>query len=266
MILATFQNVVRRWTGRVDGREWPFVALLAALVVAAWASLWWWGRSPYARFLAHDGQTLQDDAAALWLFVAAWLLMTTAMMLPTTLPLVTLFRRLVGRRSDRLVLMTLLTSGYTSLWLGFGVAAYVGDEVLHELVDRVRLVSEQPWLIGSALLLAAGLYQFSPLKERCLTACRQPLSLITRHWTGGDSRRQAWRIGAIHGLTCVGCCWPLMLLMFAVGAANLGLMLALAVIMAAEKSTSWGRRITAPVGAALLLAGISVAALRVPLS
>jgi predicted metal-binding membrane protein len=192
--------------------------------------------------------------------------MIAAMMLPTTLPLVTLFRRLVGRRSDRLALTTLLTSGYVGVWLGFGVAAYAGDQVLHELVDRVGWIAARPWLIGSGLLIVAGLYQFSSLKDRCLTACRQPPSLVTHYWTGAGRRSQAWRIGTVHGLSCVGCCWPLMLLMFAAGAANLGLMLALAAVMATEKNVSWGQRLMAPIGVVLVLAGISLAALRVPLS
>lgn len=192
--------------------------------------------------------------------------MTTAMMLPTTLPLVALFRRLVSRRPDRLALMALLTGAYVGVWLVFGVAAYAGDQVLHQVVERLGWLAARPWLVGSGLVIAAGLYQFSGLKERCLTACRQPLALMLRHWTGAGRRRQAWRIGVVHGVTCVGCCWPLMLLMFAFGAANLALMLVLAALMAVEKNVSWGQRLTTPLGVALVGVGIGLAVLRVPVS
>lgn len=252
--------------GLIGRHELPFVVVFTALVAASWASLWWLDRSPYSGLLAHDGvSTPGDGAAALWVFAGAWLLMITAMMLPTTLPLAVLFSRLVRRRLDRVPLTALLTAGYTGTWLAFGVVAYSGDHVLHLLVERAPWLDDRHWLIASGLLVAAGLYQFSPVKDRCLTACRQPLSLITRHWTGGGHRPQALRIGVLHGVTCVGC-WPLMLLMFATGAVDLGLMLMVAAVMAIEKNVSWGRRITAPVGAALLLAGVSAALLRMPLS
>lgn len=256
--------------GELTAREWVVGVVLVALALGSWVSLWWWGHALHTLHApsAHHGHgaPTSSPSVAFGLFVVGWLLMTTAMMLPTTLPLVALFQRLVGRRSNRLVLMALLTGGYVGVWLVFGVAAYAGDQVVHEVVDRLGWLAARPSLVGSGLVITAGLYQFSGLKERCLTACRQPLALIMRHWTGASGSRQAWRIGAVHGMTCVGCCWPLMLLMFAFGAANLGLMLALAALMAVEKNISWGQRLTAPLGVALVVVGISLAALVVPVT
>src|SRR3712207_205484 len=114
------------------------------------------------------------------------------------------------------------------------------------------------WMVGALLLVLAGVYQFSPWKYRCLDACRSPLSFITAHWRGYAERRQAFRLGANHGLFCVGCCWSLMVVMFAVGAGNLGWMLLLGAVMAIEKNTAWGRRVAAPLGVVLLGWGLGL--------
>src|SRR5205085_364555 len=93
---------------------------------------------------------------------------------------------------------------------------------------------------------------FSSLKYRCLDKCQTPLSFVITHWRGRAPRWQAFRLGAAHGLFCVGCCWALMLLMFAFGMGSLGWMLLLAAVMAIEKNLPWGRRLSAPLGIALL--------------
>ena len=107
------------------------------------------------------------------------------------------------------------------------------------------------WL-GSAVIAMAGAFQFSALKHRCLDKCRTPLSFVIEHWRGAAPQREAFALGAHHGLFCVGCCWALMLLMFAVGTGSLGWMLLLAAVMAIEKNLPWGRRLSAPLGVALL--------------
>ena len=107
--------------------------------------------------------------------------------------------------------------------------------------------------------MLAGVYQFTPLKSSCLARCRSPLLFIVAHWHGRHEALQAVWLGVHHGLFCLGCCWLLMLLMFAVGAGNLGWMLALGLVMAAEKNLPWGRRISAPLGGVLLGWGLAVA-------
>jgi predicted metal-binding membrane protein len=109
-------------------------------------------------------------------------------------------------------------------------------------------------------LVLAGLYQFAPLKYACLDKCRSPLSFITEHWRGSHERTQAFRLGIRHGLFCIGCCWSLMLLMFAVGAGNIGWMLVLGAVMAIEKNLPWGRRLSKPLGVVLVLWGVAIAA------
>jgi predicted metal-binding membrane protein len=114
------------------------------------------------------------------------------------------------------------------------------------------------WAMGAGILVLAGLYQFTPLKYACLDKCRSPLSFITEHWRGNQERTQAFRLGMRHGLFCIGCCWSLMLLMFAVGVGNLGWMLVLGALMAIEKNLPWGRRVSAPLGVVLLCWGLAL--------
>ena len=235
-----------------------FTALLVALVVLAWLALWVWDLSPYGRFLTHeqiaDVEIGFDVDALLFglVFVAGWTLMTFAMMLPTSLPLVQLFQRMTRQRPNPTRLVVLLIAGYLSVWVMFGVVAHIGDRGLHEIVAMSAWLEANAWLLGAGTLLLAGAYQFTPLKYHCLDKCRSPLSFITEHWLGNRQQAQAFRLGVHHGIFCVGCCWSLMLLMFAVGMANIGWMLALGVVMAVEKNMPWGRRLSTPLGIVLL--------------
>jgi predicted metal-binding membrane protein len=138
------------------------------------------------------------------------------------------------------------------VWAGFGVAAHLADWVLHEVVEHTAWLEANASVIGASTLLLAGGFQFSRLKYRCLDKCRAPLSFVMEYWRGGDNRRNALLLGINHGLFCVGCCWALMLLMFAVGVGNIGWMLALGVVMGVEKNMPWGRKLSGPLGVALI--------------
>jgi predicted metal-binding membrane protein len=184
--------------------------------------------------------------------------MTFAMMLPTTLPLLEIFRRLTARRPDHRQLLTLVIVGYLAVWMGFGIAAHLADWVLHELVEYVGWLEANAWVIGAVTLLVAGGFQFTGLKFRCLDKCRAPLSFVMEYWRGRHDYRNALLLGIRHGVFCVGCCWALMLLMFGVGVGNVGWMLALGAVMAIEKNMPWGRKISAPVGLVLLGLGASI--------
>jgi predicted metal-binding membrane protein len=190
--------------------------------------------------------------------------MVLAMMLPGSLPLINLFSRMVGARRDGARLVAWLIAGYLGVWALFGAAAFRGDAYVHAGVGRIPAGADASEWIGVALLLLAGIYQVTPLKDMCLTKCRSPYSFLAERWRGRHPARDALSLGVRHGLFCVGCCWTLMLLMFAVGGVNLGWMLALGAIMAVERSFRWGRYLTVPVGVALLLAAIALV-YRVPL-
>jgi predicted metal-binding membrane protein len=137
-------------------------------------------------------------------------------------------------------------------------SSIVGDGLLHAAVAQSAWLEAHAWAMGAGILVLAGLYQFTPLKYACLDKCRSPLSFITEHWRGNHERTQAFRLGMRHGLFCIGCCWSLMLLMFAVGVGNLGWMLILGALMAIEKNLPWGRRISAPLGVVLLCWGLAL--------
>jgi predicted metal-binding membrane protein len=242
-----------------------FLPLFGVLVLLAWAGLWTWWRSPYGAWLGHEdwrvigpmadlcrslpgGQLIVPAAVT----AVAWTVMTAAMMLPSTFPLLSMFDRLTGGRPDHGRLMVLLVLGYMAVWGLFGVLAHGLHAGLQWLVAGLPALALQGWTIAAALIAIAGAFQFSSLKERCLARCRSPFGFVAQHWRGGSRARQAVLLGAHHGLFCVGCCWALMLLMFALGAGSLGWMLVLAALMAVEKNVSWGRRLSAPLGVGLL--------------
>ena len=247
-------------------------ALLLALSALAWAALWGWSASPYGRYLAHGGWGEFGALAAVCrvvpageivvpalLHALAWVLMIAAMMLPTTFPVLALFRRLVAGRPDAGALTARVVLGFFGAWFAFGVAAHAADELVQWGAVKVPALATHAWAIGAAVLAGAGLFQFSALKYRCLEQCHTPFAFVAARWHGVAPAREAWRIGVEHGLFCVGCCWALMLLMFVVGMGNLGLMLALAVVMAAEKNLPWGRRLRTPLGLALVAGAVAIA-------
>ena len=246
------------WSVPNDRR--PFIAFMAGLIVLAWLALWFWGRSPYGRFLSHENlEEVGESSTFLLLFVTGWTVMIVAMMLPTSLPLVMLFHTFTRQRQDRRRLVALLIGGYLSVWALFGATAHLADWGLHEAVKHNEWLQSNAWVIGAGTIAVAGLYQFTPLKYYCLEKCRSPLSFIMGHWRGRHEAIRSLSLGMHHGVFCLGCCWSLMLLMFAVGMGSLGWMLVLGAVMAVEKNMPWGRMISTPLGTILLLCGLALA-------
>src|SRR6266849_7726372 len=230
-------------------------ASIITLAGAAWLALWMMGASAHASMHHHHHHGTSIDVTpmfSLLFFVGSWTVMTIAMMLPTSLPILNTFQAIAGSRDDRTLLLTLAVAGYLVTWGLFGAVVHHGQLSIHQLVIASAWAQQHVWAGGGAILLLAGAYQFTPLKYRCLEKCRSPLSFVIEHWQGRNHRQQAFRLGFDHGLFCVGCCWALMLLMFVVGMTNLGWMLILALVMAVEKNTRWGRVLSAPLGMALL--------------
>lgn len=242
-----------------------FLPILGLLIVFSWIALWLWDHSPYAGYIDHGiwsqyglaGNICQalpggEVVVPALLYVGGWILMTTAMMLPTTLPLLEIFRRVTIRHPDQHVLLSLVIAGYLLAWGIFGIVAHGASWAILETVQGSVWLTFNGWMPGAIILLLAGAFQFSDLKYRCLDKCRAPMTFVMQHWRGRDERGQSFLLGLRHGFYCVGCCWALMLLMFAVGTGNVGWMLALGAVMAVEKNVPWGRRMSAPLGAFLL--------------
>ena len=257
-------------------RDFWFATLFGGLTLAAWAALWLWSASPYRRYVDHGG--LIDDGALAALcraipagdFVVpaalhafAWLLMIAAMMLPTTYPLLTLFRRIVHGRADANRLTGLVVAGFVAVWFAFGLVAHLADAALQWEAQRNAWLTLNGWIAGATILAAAGLFQFSALKYRCLEECHAPLSFVASHWHGAAPAREALRLGLDHGWFCLGCCWALMLCMFVVGTGSIGWMLVLAALMAAEKNLPGGARLRLPVGLGLLAVAGTIVVARV---
>lgn len=238
------------------------IGLLTTLVLLAWFALWVWGKSPYGHLLMHGPAHLRLAARSPWLltaiFVTGWTLMTTAMMLPTSFPMILLFRRTVGDRATAAWLVMLLVIGYLVSWLLCGVLIQFMNWFLHAGIGELSWPSHTEWISAAIIMTIAGLYQFLPLKYACLAKCRSPLSFLMSRWQGGNESAQALRIGVEHGLFCVGCCWSLMLLMFLVNAASLVWMLLLGAVMALEKNFPWGRRLSAGIGVLLFIGALAI--------
>jgi predicted metal-binding membrane protein len=242
-----------------------FMPVMGGLIGFAWAALLLWKMSPYGRYVDHGqwtGVGLADTICGglpggsvllpMLLYAGGWLLMVTAMMLPSTVLLLGRFQLMVSARPEGAALVGLVIGGYLLAWTGFGMAAHGIDQALHLAARQAPWLVTRSWMVGSAVLLIAGAFQFSTLKFRCLDRCRAPLGFILRRWRGQRPRYEAFRIGLEHGAFCVGCCWAIMLLMFVVGTGSIGWMLLLGAVMALEKNAPWGRRLSKPLGVALL--------------
>jgi predicted metal-binding membrane protein len=239
---------------RTRYRHSLLVGLIGVLVAASW-----WSLSSLSAVgstaRAHHHHAPPGGGISLpqvGFFAASWTVMTIAMMLPTTLPLVAIFDRLADGKKFRLGLVALLIAGYLVMWALFGIVVDIVMNATSALTQANPWLSRHAWIGGSLVLLAAGLYQFTSLKHRCLEKCRSPLSFVIQHWRGRRDAWEAFHLGFHHGLFCVGCCWSLMLLMIGVGLGSLSWMLMLGALMAVEKNVSWGNRVSAPIGYALI--------------
>ncbi len=245
-----------------------FLFTFLLLIIFAWAALWLWEQSPYGRYLNHAHWTEFGLAAGIckaipagevlvpaFIYVGGWVLMTVAMMLPSTLPLLEIFRRVSSQREDRNLLLFLVIAGYLFAWTVFGSVAHIASWSILELVQDSQWLMRNPWAPAAVILLLAGAFQFTSLKYKCLDKCRTPMTFVMQYWRGRQQRRQSFVLGIHHGVYCVGCCWALMLLMFAVGTGSVGWMLLLGAVMALEKNAAWGRRLSVPLGTALLAWG-----------
>lgn len=207
---------------------------------------------------AHHGDTVVTPPPALvggFVAVGGWMLMVVAMMLPPALPLLQTVRRLVSRQPDPWRLTTLSAMTFVGAWTIVGAVVVVGDLGVRALAERGWSGADPRWVTAGVLVLA-GVYQFTPLKDLCLRGCRSPRSFVLAHWQGRRSPgTETVALSGAYALSCIGCCWALMLICFAVGTAALPVMVALTLVMAAERLVPWGRRLVRPSGLVLIVLG-----------
>jgi len=197
------------------------------------------------------------SALRFFMILAMWWIMMVAMMLPSAAPMILLFARAAthGRIAPKRPATATFLAGYLLAWGLFSLVATILQWQLGrlDLVASSDMASTSRWLSAGVLLLA-GAYQLTPLKDACLSRCRNPAQFLSRHYQPGQLG--ALRMGVLHGAFCVGCCWLLMALLFVGGVMNIAWIALLAALVALEKLVPQGRVIAAGVGAAMILGGI----------
>jgi predicted metal-binding membrane protein len=223
------------------------LGLLIVLAAAAWAVLVWQAISTDMRMA---GATMGLAAP---LFLAVWVIMMVAMMFPTAAPMILTFHQVQAgkqRQGASFVATWIFVGGYMVVWTIGGIVAYGAAVASEAYAEKVGLSAVTAARIGGAILILAGLYQLSPLKNVCLAKCRTPLTFIMTSWREGVAG--AIRMGVEHGLYCLGCCWLLFVILFPLGIMNVAAMAAVTLLIFAEKTLPWGRR-AASVAAAILV-------------
>jgi predicted metal-binding membrane protein len=219
------------------------VVVLVGCSVAAWVVTVW-----YAVDMPAAPGTMGLGVLG---FVALWTVMMAAMMLPSVHPVVSLYlHRLRSEPSGRVRVLrtTGLVAGYLTTWSAFGLVAFGLARAGGELAERSP--DAAPW-VGAGALVAAGLYQFTPAKDFCLSHCRSPISFLL-HYGNVKGRARDFQVGVRHGAFCVGCCWGLMVGLLVVGIMSLGWMAAIATVVLLEKTWRHGPVLARVLGIALI--------------
>jgi predicted metal-binding membrane protein len=230
----------------------------ATLVVVIPLLCWTWialmARDMYGTMLGPSAwmMTADWDLPHLLLLWAMWAVMMTAMMLPSASPLVLLYAGALRTGGDSRVgrKTYAMAGGYVLVWALYSVAATALQRVLAAALILTPMMEPAAPAATAILLAAAGLYQLTPLKRACLRVCRSPLPYLLQHWRADTLG--AFLLGARHGTNCLGCCWALMLLLFAGGVMNLVVIVALTLWVLAEKFAPFGEQTARASGVALL--------------
>jgi predicted metal-binding membrane protein len=221
---------------------------LIALLFALAAIGWWW---------TVDEMRGMDDGpwtglGTLGWFTGAWIVMMAAMMFPSVAPTVALYSRMTSTRSP--LSPALFTAGYLLTWAGAGVVSFAGASAGRRIAgDALAWDGAGRW-VAAGTLIAAAIYELTPLKDVCLGKCRSPLGALLGSWRDGWSG--ALRMGAKNGAWCVGCCWALMASLFALGIMSIVWMAFVAALIAVEKTVPWPRAATYGTAAILVALGL----------
>ncbi|MBV9094289.1 MAG: DUF2182 domain-containing protein [Streptosporangiaceae bacterium] len=260
--LARLSSLVRRHRDRL-----AVLAALAVVTAAAWAYLVMAARRMTSGQAGMSGHSMAPmmhamtgvqpwTAAEFGLRLAMWAVMMIAMMVPTAVPMTLLYAavaRKAAAQDSPLSPTFIFVAGYAAMWTIFSLVATFAQWGLDQAALLSPMMVSRSAGLGAALLIAAGVYQFTPLKDACLRNCRAPAHFLSRYWRTG--RLGAFRMGARLGAYCLGCCWILMGLLFVGGVMNLLWIAAIAVFVLLEKTIPFGVTVGRVAGAAMILTG-----------
>ena len=229
------------------------LGVLLVLAALAWGLLIW-----QAPMMNNQAMGLTMGMSAV-LFIAIWAVMMVAMMFPAAAPMILMFGAVYAgkRRQEQPYVPTwIFVSAYLLVWTLSGVLAYFLAIEVEKLAGQSMWLMENAPRIGGAILVIAGLYQLSPLKNVCLSKCRTPLQFLLTSWHDGYAG--AFRMGIEHGVFCLGCCWLLFVILFPLGLMNLAVMALVTALIFAEKALPIGRQISRLAGVGLIVYGMLV--------
>lgn len=226
------------------------MALVAALLVCA--AVAWLITISQAGSIGMGGMAMLSAG----LFLVTWLVMMVAMMFPSVAPMTLTFASFSRSRGEGYLPAALFVLGYIAVWTVSGLVPLAVQQAVTQI-----WMTPPSWLprAGGAVIIVAGIYQFTPLKDTCLRACRSPLGfLLTHNFSAGLPA--AVKAGASHGIYCLGCCWALMAVLAVIGLMNIAWMAVIAAVFFIEKNVRRGELLPRAVGVACVLAGLAVAA------
>lgn len=243
-------------------QEKIIISALALLSVIAWVATVYYSHNMNSQMsMPMPGMEQQPSLIVeASLFLGMWIVMMIAMMFPAAAPMIIIFSNLHHKRradNEGFIPTWVFVTGYLLVWTFFGVFAYFVNLIVGHLATSFPNLHKYGSLIGGAVLIAAGLYQLTPLKNVCLTHCRSPLHFIMHRWREGYLG--ALIMGMDHGAYCLGCCWGLMLVLFVLGIMNMAWMGILTIVIFIEKISKHGVIISRVAGGLLILLGLLIA-------
>jgi predicted metal-binding membrane protein len=242
---------------------WRERLLILAELIALTALSWLYllrmpmSASDFGAMAARISAPLPSSVVNLWIIFMMWAVMMVAMMLPSAAPMILTYARIARSRDGGAIIRAwMFAAGYFATWTIFSAVATVVQVILQQVAILSNALATSS-IVGAAILLAAGIYQLTPLKQACLGHCQSPVAFFMTHWRDGSVG--AFRMGLAHGTFCVGCCWMLMLLLFAAGVMNLVWVGALTALVLIEKLLPYPRAIANASGVALIVCAIALA-------
>lgn len=235
------------------------LAVLLGLAVVAWALVIRQAVASGSMSSSMEAPTGLTMGMSIVLFLAIWVAMMVAMMFPAAAPMALMFNAIAAgkrKRGQAYAPTWIFMAGYLVIWMLAGAVAYGVAAGLDRLASQSLWLTAHAGRLGGAVLLAAGLYQLSPLKNVCLAKCRTPTQFIMTSWRNGYNG--ALRMGIEHGVYCLGCCWLLFVVLFPLGIMNIAAMALLTALIFAEKVLPVGEPVSRIAGLTLIAYGALV--------